>query len=256
MVNSGCETTTDFFLFWIFQSFYSDHCMNFYCKLFERKKPTLPTSGVSFPRDLMSHRFVSNPTYCIDQWRCGPQVQQTKDCPWTGWPWTPCPASQGSLHAPAYMWVPPATPARALRGDGLPCGVLTLSSFFSPSPLFSPSFKASPTSWWVNKVGALGSRCCSCLNCLPSCLWLVAESPHHPLQAVCCLFLLPGARLGAGPPCGGVGWGAPFPSHRGSPCTPIIPLASPFHSPICHPGRWPCWAASQREAWNKPWRCR
>lgn len=55
-----------------------------------------------------------------------------------------------------------------------------LSSFFSPSPLFSPSFKASPTSWWVNKVGALGSRYCSCLNCLPSCLWLVAESPHHP----------------------------------------------------------------------------
>lgn len=255
MVNSGCEITTDFFPFWIFQSFYSDHILiTIASYLKERKKPILPTSGVSFPRDLIS-RLKSYLLHRSVAMRPADSANKRLSLNWMALD-TPCPASQGSLHAPAHMWMPPATPARALRGNGLPCGVLTLSSFFSPSPLLSSSFKASPTSWWVNKVGALGSRCCSCLNCLPSCLWLVAESPHHPRQAVCCLSLLPGARLGAGPPCGGVGWGAPFPSHRGSPCPPIIPLASPFHSPICHPGRWPCWAASQREAWNKPWRCR
>lgn len=89
----------------------------------------------------------------------------------------------------------------------------------------------------MNKVGALGSRCCSCLDCLPSCLWLVAESPLHPWQAVCCLSLLPGARLGAGPSCGGAEWGAPFPSHRGSPCpAPHHPLG--FSIPLHHLSSW------------------
>lgn len=218
-----------FFPFWIFQSFYSDHILiTIASYLKERKKPILPTSGVSFPRDLISHRFVSNPTYCMNQWWCGPQVQQTKGCPWTGWPWTHPALRLRACCMLTHMWMPPATPARALRGDGLPWGSNIVFFLFSFLTLLL--IKASP-----HLMMSEQGRCSGLMVLqLPELLAPSASGWSLRARIIPAGHLLPclscqGARLGAGPPCGGRGGGT-FPIASRFPLPPIISLASPFHS--------------------------
>lgn len=127
--------------------------------------------------------------------------------------------------------------------------VFFLLSFPSPPHppplLFSPLFLPQGLSHlMMSEQGRCSVLwCCSGLNCLPSCLWLVAQSliiPGRPFAA-CLSYHGPGWQQGH-PVAGGA-----FPSASWFPA-PITPLASPLCTIICHPGPWLCRAASKREA--------
>lgn len=128
--------TTDFSFFFSEFSKVATVTM-YYCKKpFKRKKETGLASLVSFPRDLIFHRFISNPKHRTEQ--CGERkalmrrpraVQQTEGCPWTG---------GRLLSLGCMLWSTcegPASPPSTwqLRDDCIVLGILTLSSFFFPS---------------------------------------------------------------------------------------------------------------------------
>lgn len=130
-----------FFFLCSFLNFLQWPCITIKSNLKERN-PLCLASGVSFPRDLIFNRFISNPAYCLGQWcnKSSHDVAQSSSAnkrlslnPMTlgGLPciWVLVACSWVCVDAPS-----PASP-QELREDCIAFGILTLSlSFFLPLP--------------------------------------------------------------------------------------------------------------------------
>lgn len=126
------------------------------------------------------------------------------------------------------MCVPPP-PTQELREDCIAFRILTLSSFFSPSPslvLLPLSLLLLPPGLSHLMMSEQGRCLLPVVLQLPELLAFVplagCSETHRCWQAVCCLSLLSWARLAAGPP---------FLTHRGFPPPPspwLLHSAPPF----------------------------